>query len=255
MKKLLLFDLDGTLLTSDKLITERTALSIRRAEDSGYVFGVCTSRAYTSAMAFLGEFVPRVMIASSGAVIFEDGEAVYTCGFTAEETNHILRVCRDINGDECLSSIDTTDNHYLNFRNTYYLERNLPDHYDPMTSWEDDRCLKICMEVSDDTKASEIISMLPDYDIVRFVGEDWYKITKKDATKEVAILEMCRHMNIYAKDVIAFGDDLIDIGMLKLCGTGIAMSNALPEVKNAADLVIGSNDEDGIAEYLDSILP
>lgn len=44
--------------------------------------------------------------------------------------------------------------------------------------------------------------------------------------------------------------DLVDIGMLKLCGKGVAMGNALEEVKSIADVVIGSNDEDGIAEYL-----
>ena len=52
------------------------------------------------------------------------------------------------------------------------------------------------------------------------------------------------------EEMIAFGDDYADIGMLKLCGKGIAMGNAIDEVKEKADLVIGSNDEDGIAEYL-----
>ena len=51
----------------------------------------------------------------------------------------------------------------------------------------------------------------------------------------------------------AFGDDLVDIGMIKLCGTGVAMGNALPEVKEVADIVIGTNNEDGIAEYLEGL--
>ena len=53
--------------------------------------------------------------------------------------------------------------------------------------------------------------------------------------------------------ISAFGDDLADIGSLKMCGTGVAMGNALPEVKEAADITIGSNDEDGIAEYLEKL--
>ena len=55
------------------------------------------------------------------------------------------------------------------------------------------------------------------------------------------------------QDVTAFGDDLADIGMLRMCGTGVAMGNALNEVKDAADITIGSNDEDGIADYLMSL--
>ena len=49
---------------------------------------------------------------------------------------------------------------------------------------------------------------------------------------------------------MAFGDDLADIGMLKMCGLGVAMGNAVDEAKAAADIVIGTNDEDGIAYFL-----
>lgn len=79
---------------------------------------------------------------------------------------------------------------------------------------------------------------------------EWYKFTKKEATKENAIKKFSEISGISLSDVIAFGDDLPDIGMLKLCGTGVAMGNAVAEVKAAADIVIGTNDEDGIAEYL-----
>ncbi len=60
-------------------------------------------------------------------------------------------------------------------------------------------------------------------------------------------------MGIPIENVTAFGDDLADIGSLKLCGTGVAMGNALPEVKAVADITIGTNDEDGIADYLDTL--
>ena len=49
---------------------------------------------------------------------------------------------------------------------------------------------------------------------------------------------------------MAFGDDLADMGMLKMCGIGVAMENAVDEVKAMADIVIGTNDEDGIAAFL-----
>lgn len=52
--------------------------------------------------------------------------------------------------------------------------------------------------------------------------------------------------------LLAFGDDYADIGMLQLCGTGVAMGNAIDEVKDKADVVIGSNDEDGIAVFIEN---
>ena len=54
------------------------------------------------------------------------------------------------------------------------------------------------------------------------------------------------------ESVIAFGDDFADIGMLELCGLGVAMGNAIEEIKEKADIVIGSNDEDGIAVFLEN---
>lgn len=67
-------------------------------------------------------------------------------------------------------------------------------------------------------------------------------------------MEVCRCCKISLTDISAFGDDYADIGMLELCGTGIAMGNAIDEVKERADLVIGRNDEDGIAEYLEQFV-
>lgn len=63
-------------------------------------------------------------------------------------------------------------------------------------------------------------------------------------------MEVCSFCGIKTEEIIAFGDDYADIGMLELCGKGIAMGNAINEVKENADWIIGSNDEDGIAEYL-----
>ncbi len=54
-------------------------------------------------------------------------------------------------------------------------------------------------------------------------------------------------------EIMSFGDDLADVGMLKMSGLGVAMGNSIDEVKMNADIVIGNNDEDGIAVFLDSL--
>ena len=59
-------------------------------------------------------------------------------------------------------------------------------------------------------------------------------------------------MWISIDSIIVFGDDYADIGMLELCGIGVAMGNAIDEVKERADIVIGSNDEDGIADFIEN---
>ena len=63
----------------------------------------------------------------------------------------------------------------------------------------------------------------------------------------MAVCEAC-HADV--SEIVAFGDDYADIGMLKMCGIGVAMGNAVQEVKDVADDITLSNEEDGVAAYL-----
>jgi hydroxymethylpyrimidine pyrophosphatase-like HAD family hydrolase len=110
----------------------------------------------------------------------------------------------------------------------------------------------MCVEIEGSEKAEKLQAMVPQYDSVRFEGECWYKFTKSGITKENAVKTACRSLGIDSDEVTAFGDDIPDIGMFQTCGTGITMGNAMDEVKKMADRIIGTNDEDGIAEYIDS---
>lgn len=74
------------------------------------------------------------------------------------------------------------------------------------------------------------------------------------AVSRKAITELCRHLNITSSEIAAFGDDFNDIGMLKLCGLGIAMENAIAKVKQAADEICASNENDGFAKWIENHL-
>lgn len=112
----------------------------------------------------------------------------------------------------------------------------------------------MCVEIFEDGQGRRLQELLDECDCVRFSDGYWYKFTKKTATKERAITEVCAACKIKEEEIMAFGDDYVDIGMLRLCGKGVAMGNALREVKENADCVIGGNDEDGIAEYLAAVI-
>ena len=61
---------------------------------------------------------------------------------------------------------------------------------------------------------------------------------------------MIRLSGIRKEDIVAFGDDDNDIEMLRMCGKGVAVANAVPEVLRTADDITLSNDEDGVAKWL-----
>lgn len=255
--KLLLFDLDGTLLDNDKHISKRTLTALRACRAKGLLIGVSTSRSEQNSSSFLSELNPDVLISSGGALVKKGREYIYKAEISAEETKKMIQTARDICGDDCEITVDTLEKHYWNYK---------IDPKEQDKSWGDtiytdflDFCqpsLKICVEIFDTKCAEDLKAAFPDLDCLRFSDGFWYKFSKAEATKEEAIQKLCAACNIEPGEIAAFGDDLVDMGMLRLCGMGIAMGNAMEEAKQIADIVIGRNDEDGIAEYLEKeILP
>lgn len=249
--KLLLFDLDGTLLKSDKAISENTLKEVKRCKENGYLIGISTSRSEQNTYTFLKELRPDILIASGGVLVRVGKKYIYKASFTAEETNQMIRIARDVCGEECEITIDTLDTHYWNYK----IDPKNTDQTWGDSIWTDyhnfnKESLKMCVEIFDEKQAGQLKARLPECDMIRFSDGYWYKFTKKNVTKEKAIDKVCEFCNLTYADILAFGDDHADIGMLKLAGIGVAMGNAIDEVKVIADIVIDSNDNDGIAQYL-----
>lgn len=250
--KLLLFDLDGTLLRNDKTISERTLEALEKCREKGLLIGVSTSRSEKNCLTFFPKLRPDIIISSGGALLKLHDRYIHKAEFSVEETNRMIQFAREVCGGDVEITIDTLNEHYWNYK----IDPNKLDAswgktiYTDFTDFQE-QALKLCVEIFDESKAAQLADKLPNCDCVKFSDGDWYKFTKKTATKETAIINLCEKCGISVDSIIAFGDDLVDMGMLKLCGIGVAMGNALEEVKMAADVVIGSNDEDGIAEYLE----
>jgi hydroxymethylpyrimidine pyrophosphatase-like HAD family hydrolase len=86
-------------------------------------------------------------------------------------------------------------------------------------------------------------------------SDGWFlTILHPEGDKAHALQKVVDYMKRDTSDVTVFGDSVNDIGMFKLAGTSVAVSNALDEVKEVADIVLPhSNDEDGVAKYLEKI--
>ncbi|MBR4702400.1 MAG: HAD family phosphatase [Oscillospiraceae bacterium] len=247
----LLFDLDGTLLRSDKTISPRTLRALEACRERGIKIGICTNRSENRAKPFLDQLGPEVIISSGGALVRYDGEIIFRAEFSPPETRRVLDRIQEICGVETEITVDGETAHYWNFKSDPGI---MDKSWSGSTYCDFSRfsgsALKLCAKITDETFPA-LKAALPDCDCVRFSGEDWCKITKANATKENALRELCRVSGLSLAGFAAFGDDTPDIGMLRLCGLGVAMGNAVPAVKAAADVVIGTNDEDGIAEWLE----
>jgi len=82
-------------------------------------------------------------------------------------------------------------------------------------------------------------------------GNNLVQIMNKNATKWNGIRMMLENFGIAPEHAVYFGDDNDDIESLKNCGIGVAVANAIEAVKEAADVVVESNDEDGEAKWIE----
>lgn len=252
MFRLILADLDGTLLRSDKTVSDATRSVLKRCRAAGYLLGIATARVLPNALRVLEGVEPDLIISSGGALITYCGRELYRCAFSVEETKAMLSAALTL---PCEITVDTVSEHYWNY--TFDPSLLTPDWcrsvYSDFHDFNEE-ALKICVQISDEETAEKIAASVPDCDYAKFSDVDFYKFTKKGATKEKAAQIAAKSLGIAPEEVIAFGDDLVDLEMLRFCGCGVAMENAVGAVKEIADAVAESNDRDGVAKYLEEML-
>ena len=245
---LILSDLDGTLFHNDKSISDFTKRTIAAAQKKGVLFGISTARAGVNAIKFLDGITPDILITNGGGMVTFRGTKIYNCEFSVEEIRTLISAAFEICGKDTTISVDNEKGLYSNSKD------ELGDKFWSFNDFSDfnETAMKMCIETLDREKIEKIGSSidLEKIDYLPFSDIPWYKLTKKDATKEKAIEVLCEHLKITPSQIAAFGDDFNDIGMLKLCGKGIAMKNAIPEVQLIADGVCLSNEEDGVANWI-----
>jgi len=110
---------------------------------------------------------------------------------------------------------------------------------------------KIVAEIFNRETATEIGNKYSECSVIQFSGEHWHRFARKEAEKMAAIRVIAGDEKFGIDEIAAFGDDYNDLEMIRKCGTGIAMANGIDEVKQAADYICGSNNEDGVGRWIE----
>lgn len=95
----------------------------------------------------------------------------------------------------------------------------------------------------------------PEVGEVTYSGLGFLELCPTGVTKAVGLAVVCARLDVDAADVLAFGDMPNDVPMLTWAGHGVAVANAHPELHAVADETTATNDEDGVARYLEALLP
>ena len=248
MIRMILTDLDHTLLKQDGSVSEKTLQILTACRTKEIRFAIATARYWIGAERYIDLLNPDFEITTDGTLVHSHGQCIYSCAFSVSETNAIISgIAEAVPGAEITAACGKTV-----YWNSYHISESEKLHkavYCDYSSPLDVQANKIVAELPDESVAREIAAKT-NSKLQCYRGEKWYAFMPAASGKTTAIKALAEISGISPEDIAAFGDDLNDIGMLRLCGTGVAVANAIPEVREAADEITLSNDEDGVAEWL-----
>ena len=273
--RMIVIDLDGTLLSPAGQVTPRVKDAIHRALGAGLLVCFATGRNWTESKDILDAlnhyptavFVGGAMVVDTHQQVtlhrttMESELAAQACRLL-EESGHAAMALQDLGeaGVEYLIAesvpLNAATQAWMNVTNAQVTRLpTLADH-------PHDRTIRlgICAppdEVRDVKQAleerfgSRILCqnlMVPTY------GVEVLEIFDPAVNKWEGILHIARRHKIEPDQIVAIGDDVNDLPMIRSAGLGVAMGNARPEVRAAAARVIGSNRDDGLADFLDELV-
>ena len=269
METLYVTDLDGTLLNRSERISEYSINVINEYIKKGMHFTYATARSLSSASIVTSGLVKNIpVIVYNGAFIMNSntGEVLHSTAFSKCEKQYIINILKEnrispivysfIDGKEKVSWLTNLENEG---KKHYFNSRKGDKRLNPL-EYEDNL---FNGEVFYFTCIGEKEELLPVYNSLKdnknyncifqkelYREEYWCEIMPSKATKANAIKKL---KELWSCDkVVSFGDAINDIPMFKISDECYAVENAVDELKRAATAIIKSNEEDGVAKWLES---
>ena len=255
MKNLIVLDLDGTTLRNDKTVSENTINTLLDVRERGNTILFATARPPRDAYKYVPEALRNnPIICYNGAAVVSSNnlDVIYEKQIAKKDVLKILDVCERFGYNQL--SIEVNDTLYSNFDTTPFFG-NARNEIKDLRQMEYKSAYKviICSEKPIDEK---ILKLFPQ--TVKGVVTDkktLCQIMNAESSKWVAINSLVDKIGINKENIIAFGDDVNDLEMIKNAGIGVAMENAEEQLKKIANYITDTNVNDGVAKFLkDKIL-
>ncbi|MBO6240151.1 MAG: HAD family phosphatase [Butyrivibrio sp.] len=262
--KIFFFDLDGTLLTSEKKISEKTMNALKKFTDAGNHFCINTGRAIDSAKAvYQGlhlDFKGSFLCGSNGTEIYsvDDEKYVYKTGVPLELVPRIIELsekfdvhCHTYNENNIVSKKNGECMEY--YRRVIKTPLVVTD--DIMKELPTPPSKMIAIELHDHEKHEKfrmaLQEMAGDKLTLLYSNPYYLEIFPSDAGKGSAVKRLADYLGIDIRNTYAAGDEQNDISMIEAAGCGIAMINGTEATKKSADVITRlDNDHDGLAEFI-----
>lgn len=250
--KLIVSDLDSTLLKRDKTISDYTADVFRRVRQRGIIVALATARPRRTAANLSEVFGADAMIVHNGAVVYDHGELAARFGIVPDTVRNVMEGVRRLCPRARLS-VEIEDRLYVCFDEDIGWERmRVADDLSNLPYTAADKIImSLYPDVLADADIREFERLIPSELYIQNCESSLALVMHRSATKMNAMRLLAERLNISLDEIAAFGDDYNDIDMLAGCGAGVAMSNAIGECKQAARHICGDCDEDGAAKWIE----
>ena len=257
---LISMDFDGTLLTSNKKVTEKNKNILLKYKNSGHIIVGVTARNLSSVKSVCDINMFNYLSLNNGSYIYhvDSKSGTNICNINNDIIIDITNYFKDI-----AKEID-----YCSINKYYIYKKEAVEKKDYITQINNiseikekisrmNIFLKNSDEIDENKKYIENnfpkVSAITMLDTDNNSGNKWIAINSKETNKFKALEKLCSSLNINLNQVIYFGDSTNDLPIINKVGLGIAMGNAIQEVKEQAKDITLSNDEDGIASFLEKI--
>jgi Cof subfamily protein (haloacid dehalogenase superfamily) len=258
---LLVSDVDGTLVTQDKILTPGTVAAARRLRNAGVAFAIVSSRPPRGMRALVEPLALDIFGGFNGSTVMRPDFTPIEQHFVPEEAAH-----------RAVEAIVATGADVWVFDDRDWFVTNPAGHYVPLET----RTVQFEPSVVPNFdghlgRVGKIVGSSTDFDrlgrteaeVQLLLGREanahrsqlyYLDVTSPMADKGHAVRAFARHFDVPLGEVAVVGDMANDLPMFAVAGLKIAMGNALPPIQQQADFVTTSNEEDGVAQAIEDII-
>lgn len=266
MKKLLALDIDGTLTNSKKEITPATLEKLIEVQEKGHIVAVASGRPLPGIRRIAQEldlfrFGGYVLAFNGGRIVnYRTGDIVYQAALDNEVVKQIYDYCTAAScgmvtyeGDRVITG--TPVDGYMTFEASINnMELMRLDNFREYIDFPLNKCLLTAEPERAERIEAELIERFGDR-VNIFRSEPYFvEITPPNVHKAASLEKLLEFLGMKVGDLVACGDGYNDLTMIEYAGVGVAMANAQDIVKEHADYVTLSNDEDGLVPVIDRFI-
>lgn len=255
MIKIIAIDIDGTLVNSKKILTEKVSKAIDKTVNKNIIVSIASGRPLSGIIKYLDVFKDVPLITYNGAmVITKNRKVLYEKHINLLDVEKIKNYFYKQNPN--LNIIIWNDNRlYVNKYNDTI--KQYEANSNAIASVYDGRKLDkvnkiiICGNNNDLRKIKKYLENQALEINCEFSSEEFLELYHKDASKGNALKFICDMYGFSGDDASAIGDNYNDLSMLEFAKYSVAMGNSPEEIKSKCKFITKTNDEDGVAYFLD----